>query len=148
MPTNNSYITANPATAESGKFTQIDNDTRFPAISVLSVKYFDSSAAFPGNSARPSLSSTAVYPKFAVLTYNTNAIGTDGYDYLASSVTLSGNNWGALQAITSTVIAGITAAYCTTDNLAGVTIPAGTTIYPFFQAIKLTSGSAIAYRTQ
>lgn len=56
-----SNVVANQALPEYGKFVEIKNDSRFPAISVTRWDYRDSGAA---------LSAVSVYPKYAVLTYD------------------------------------------------------------------------------
>lgn len=60
----NSNVVRNPQLVEYGKFVELQNDSRFPPISVTRWDYRDSGA---------SLSSVDVYPKYAVLSYLTNA---------------------------------------------------------------------------
>jgi hypothetical protein len=68
-----SNVVKNAQTVEYGKFVELVNDSRFPAISVTRVQYQDTSNAFPNNQGLPPLTSVDVYPKFAVLTYLANA---------------------------------------------------------------------------
>ena len=59
----NSNVVRNQAVVEYGKFVELQNDSRFPPISVTRWDYRDSGTA---------LSSVDVYPKYAVLSYLTN----------------------------------------------------------------------------
>ena len=73
MPTNyNVNVVANEQIAEYGKFVRLDNQTRFPAVSVIRLSYPDKSEAFPGNINAPALTSIDVYPKFGVISYIAN----------------------------------------------------------------------------
>lgn len=60
-----SDVRDNQSQVEYQKFVQINDDARFPPISVIRNEYADSSTA--------SVSSLSIYPKTAVLTYLTNA---------------------------------------------------------------------------
>lgn len=60
----NSNVIKNPSIVENGKFVELQNDNRFPPVSVIRWDYRDSGTA---------LSSVDVYPKYAVLSYLTNA---------------------------------------------------------------------------
>lgn len=60
----NPNITQNPAILEHGKFVEIQNDTRFPATSVVRVQYAEQGL--------PPITSVEVYPKYAVTSYVTN----------------------------------------------------------------------------
>jgi len=60
----NSNVTTNQATAEYGKFLEIQNDSRFPLVSVIRTEYTDSGGA---------VNSVAEYPKYGVITYQANA---------------------------------------------------------------------------
>jgi hypothetical protein len=68
-----SKVVSNPALAESGKFVRLENDSRFPAISVTRVSPYDDSNAFPQNTNRAPLTSVEIYPKYGVITYLANA---------------------------------------------------------------------------
>ena len=68
-----SRVVKNAQTVEYGKFVEIKNDARFPAISVTRVSYPDQSNAFPNNAGLPPLTSVEVYPKYGVITYLANA---------------------------------------------------------------------------
>ena len=59
----NSNVVNNPSIVEYGKFVELQNDSRFPSISVTRWDYRDSGTA---------LSSVDIYPKYAVLSYLTN----------------------------------------------------------------------------
>ena len=67
-----SQVVRNAQTVEYGKFVEIQNDSRFPAVSVTRVQYRDTSDAFPENRGLPPLTSIDVYPKFAVLSHISN----------------------------------------------------------------------------
>lgn len=62
----NSDVTNNYGTLEYGKFVEIVGDTRFPAVSVTRVQYPESVTMSP-------VSSTEVYPKYAVLSHIVNS---------------------------------------------------------------------------
>lgn len=59
-------------TAEFGKFVEIQDNTKFPPVSVVRWSYPDQSNAFPGNTNALPLSSIEIYPKYSVLTTITN----------------------------------------------------------------------------
>lgn len=73
-----SRVIKNAQTVEYGKFVEIKNDSRFPAISVTRVEYRDTSNAFPNNQGVPPLTSVEIYPKYAVLTYDTSTSVANG----------------------------------------------------------------------
>jgi hypothetical protein len=68
-----SRVVKNPELVEYGKFVEIKDDSRFPAISVTRVSYRDQSNAFPNNIGLPPLTSVEIYPKYGVITYLANA---------------------------------------------------------------------------
>lgn len=68
----NTNVVANEQIAEYGKFIKLDNQTRFPAISVIRTYYPDKSEAFPGNTNAIPITSIDIYPKFGVITYIAN----------------------------------------------------------------------------
>lgn len=71
----NSNVTEFNQEIEYSKFVRLENDSRFPPVSVTRLHYPDTT--FNGPGLNP-LSSTQVYPKYAVLTYNTGGIGGAG----------------------------------------------------------------------
>lgn len=142
----NSAVVLNPDIVEYGKFMEIDNDSRFPAISTLSLHYPDQSQAFPANANVQPLSTITVYPKYAVLNYVINTIGSGGFDYITSSSGTLSAGYNSIFAITNTTISGITANYTTVDNLKNVVIPAGQTIYAPIMYINISAGTAILYK--
>ena len=71
-------VVKNAQTVEYGKFVEIQNDTRFPAVSVVRTHYPDTSNAFPNNQNVPPSTSVEIYPKFAVLTYDVTTGQTNG----------------------------------------------------------------------
>lgn len=72
-----SQVVRNAQTVEYGKFVEIKDDSRFPAVSVTRYQYPDDTNAFPNNQNVPPSTTVEVYPKFAVLTYLTNASDID-----------------------------------------------------------------------
>ena len=78
-------VVANYQTAEYGKFLQLTSSD-FPAISVTRVHYPDRSEAFPENALAASLTSTDIYPKYAVLSHITNPSD------ISTTVNVSGSN--------------------------------------------------------
>lgn len=80
----NSNFIQNVATLEYGKFLEILNDTRFPAASVVRVSY-------PQSSELPPITSTDVYPKYAVTTYETTSNETNFILSALSAVTTNTN---------------------------------------------------------
>jgi len=78
-------VVSNYETAEYGKFLQLTSSD-FPAISVTRVEYPDNTQAFPGNTAARPITSTDVYPKYAVLSHITNPSD------ISQVVNISGSN--------------------------------------------------------
>jgi len=78
-----SRVVKNPELVEYGKFVELKDDSRFPAISVIRVSNRDQSNAFPNNIGLPPLTSVEVYPKYGVITYLANT--TDIVVSLSSS---------------------------------------------------------------
>jgi len=56
--------------------------------------------------------------------------------------------WSSVQCVTDTVFATLTDSGDTGGSLAGLTIPAGMTLYGNFTAITLTSGAVRAYNAR
>lgn len=67
-----SKVVKNAQTVEYGKFVELQNDSRFPPISVVRLSPWDQSNAFPENAGKPPLTAVEIYPKYAVLTHLTN----------------------------------------------------------------------------
>jgi len=65
-------VVKNAQTVEYSKFVEIQDDSRFPSISVIRTGYYDKSAAFPSTTATSTYSAVDIYPKYAVLTYIAN----------------------------------------------------------------------------
>jgi len=144
-PTSVSNVVANPQLIEYGKFVRLDGDTRFPAISVINPDYLDASNAFKDNVGVPPLTSIDVYPKYAVLTYETNTLGSGGFAYLSAGGYLVGN-FSAILPLTTTTLAGITAQYTQNDILKGISLPAGVRIDAPITAVSGSNPcSAILY---
>lgn len=75
-----------------------------------------------------------------------NIVGENGSTLIASTTTAVGSYY-ALQALTSCVIDTLIDSGRDGDNINGVTIPSGTTIFGVnMTRIKLSSGAAIAYK--
>ena len=68
-----SNVIRNPALVEYGKFVEIQNDSRFPAISVIRQEYPDYSEAYNIPLSTQPVSSVDIYPKYGVITYLANA---------------------------------------------------------------------------
>jgi len=67
-----SNVVRNPTTIEYGKFVEIANDSRFPAVSVVRYQYADSTEAFNWPLSTAPLSTVDIYPKYGVITYLAN----------------------------------------------------------------------------
>jgi len=76
------HVVRNPTTAEHGKFAELVNDTRFPAISVNRIDNSRSPSL-------PALTSVEIYPKYSVLTKN-----VDGADLTHPSYVTWADNTG------------------------------------------------------
>ena len=59
---------------------------------------------------------------------------------------LTSGRWRGLQALTTCNLDAGTVSPDLNGTLTGLQIPAGTTVHAVFTAVKLTSGTAIAYR--
>jgi len=68
-----SNVIRNPQLVEYGKFVELKDDSRFPAISVVRLQYPDTSSAYNIPLSTAPLSSVDIYPKYAVVTYLANA---------------------------------------------------------------------------
>lgn len=64
--------------------------------------------------------------------------------YIANTTTVEGR-FVALLALEATVLASGTVCASSGSTLTSMPIPAGTTIYGYFTAVKLTSGKVLAY---
>lgn len=71
-------VVKNAQTVEYGKFVELKNDSRFPAVSVTRFQYPDQSNAFPGNQGVAPNQVVDVYPKYAVLTYDVSTGQSNG----------------------------------------------------------------------
>jgi hypothetical protein len=68
----NTTVVANPQLAEAGKFVDLSQNTRFPSVSVLRIRYPDTTQAFPGNTGAQPVSSYEIYPKYGIISYIAN----------------------------------------------------------------------------
>jgi len=68
-----SNVVRNPQLVEYGKFVELQNDSRFPAISVIRQQYPDYSEAYNIPLSTQPVSSVDIYPKYGVITYLANA---------------------------------------------------------------------------
>lgn len=82
-----SNVVRNQATTEYGKFVEIQNDSRFPPVSVVRYEYADSTEAFNWPLSTTPLSSVDIYPKYAVLTYDISEAQTNGSPFGDNSST-------------------------------------------------------------
>ena len=76
------------------------------------------------------------------------SLGQRGFVFTDDTTAVDGN-FAAIQIITDTIFASLTALNSTVGNLAGVsgiTLTAGTIIYGPFTSYDLTSGKVIAYK--
>ena len=76
------------------------------------------------------------------------SLGQRGFVFTDDTTAVDGN-FAAIQIITDTVFASLTALNSTVGNLAGgsaITLTAGTIIYGPFTGYDLTSGKVIAYK--
>lgn len=65
---------------------------------------------------------------------------------LITGTALNSGRWRGLQALTACVLDSGTISPDLSGTLTGIQIPAGTTMHVSFTAVKLASGTAIAYR--
>jgi hypothetical protein len=140
----NTNVNRNYQTAEYGKFVEINN-TAFPPVSVTRVQYPDKSAAFPGNSAAPAVSSVDVYPKYAVLTYDINSPGQSGLAFLSSGMS-SFDTYGSIQTLSATRISGLTASNSNLGGLNSFELPANFTFSGPILGITIQYGAVFAYK--
>lgn len=70
-----------------------------------------------------------------------------GGKYIADTATHAGD-WMAITALTATVFAAGTTSTTITGTLTSMALPAGATLWGRFNAIKLTSGTIIAYNNK
>ena len=68
----NTTVVANQQLAEAGKFVDLSQNTRFPSVSVLRIRYPDTTQAFPGNTGAQPVSSYEIYPKYGIISYIAN----------------------------------------------------------------------------
>jgi hypothetical protein len=147
----NPNIYVNRSQAEQAIYLELDDDSRFPALSVLITETLDRSAAFPGNRTQPdttvALSAIEVYPKFAQLQYIVNTgdfiLGENGFTSLTTAQTAWGS-FNAIQVVTTTTFDGLTATGSNVSALTGQAIPAGI-IYGSFTGVAVHSGITMAY---
>jgi hypothetical protein len=68
----NTTVIANEQLAEAGKFIDLSQNTRFPSVSVVRVRYPDTTKAFPGNTGAQPITSVEIYPKYGIISYIAN----------------------------------------------------------------------------
>jgi len=84
-------------------------------------------------------------PLFAQAIYKVNSLGSNGITVIATTNTVTGN-FAAIQTIAATTFSGLTGTNGVTVSAINVpTFPASFTINGSFGAIKLASGSVVAY---
>ena len=144
----NPNISVNRSQFEQAIYLEIQDDSRFPAVTSLSLEYPDRSTAFPANSASAPLSSFSVYPKFATLNFVVNTEefvpGQSGFVTLTTAQTAYGT-FNAIQILTTTVFDGVSANNSTIGALVGNSIPAGI-IYGPYTGVAVRSGIVMLYR--
>lgn len=73
------------------------------------------------------------------------SLGQRGFVYVGDTAATSGN-FAAIQIISDTVFASLSALNSTVGGLVGETLLSGTIIYGPFTNLQLTSGKVIAYK--
>ena len=73
------------------------------------------------------------------------ALGQYGAVYESGTTAVTGN-FAAILALEATTFDSLTASNWSGDTLAGLVVPAGTTIYGTFTGFTLTSGRVVAYK--
>ena len=77
--------------------------------------------------------------------YSSKSILADAAGRHITDTTAVSGDFMAIQALSATVIASGTVSSTIAGTLAGMVIPAGSIVWGRFSAIKLTSGTIIAY---
>lgn len=163
-----SNVVRNPATVEYGKFVEISDDSRFPAVSVVRYQYADSTEAFNWPLSTAPLSTVDIYPKYGVITYLANTddikislsaenINVNVEDIenlliktntlLQSNSAINVNNFPLTQAIsgTVTVLNSVTALQVTnTVGVSATNLPV-TVLNPITATVDSTKGFPITY---
>lgn len=159
----NSNFIQNIATLESGKFLEIVNDTRFPSVSVTRISY-------PQSDTLPPITSVDVYPKYALITYDSTAdstnvvlssvvarsdttnsllssmVGQKGFVFVdPASSTVSGSFTG-IQVLSACRFASLSASNSTVGALVNYEIPVGFVLNGPITSIRLTYGAVLAYK--
>lgn len=155
----NPSITVNRSQADQGIYVQIDGDSRFPAVSAITVvDYPDNTQAFiPSDkklgstpSYTPPLTTVVVYPKFATLQYVINSsdfiLGQGGFVSLTAGTSAYGT-FAAIKLINATTFNSLTATGSNVAGLTGVSIPVTADIIygPFTGVAVSAGGPAIVY---
>jgi hypothetical protein len=84
-------------------------------------------------------------PLFAQATYKVNSLGSNGITIIATTNTVTGN-FAAIQTIVATTFSGLTGTNGVSVSAINIpTFPASFTISGSFAAIKIASGSIVAY---
>ena len=132
----NSNFIQNVATLEYGKFLEILNDTRFPAASVLRVSY-------PQSDTLPPISSTDVYPKYAVLTYDATSNETN---FVLSALSAAALNTNSLLGATNTALAAVSGYLGSILGQKGFTFidPTSNTVTGAYTSIQVLSACKIS----
>jgi len=165
-PSYNPSRSVNRSQYEQAIYVEINNDTRFPAISTVVVTdnawpdntqaYIQSDiklgtqplsgSFFTPSNPPPALTAVTVYPKFATLNYVVNSedfiLGQGGFTSLTTAQTGYGI-YGAIQIVTASVFDGLTATGSTVNALTGQSINP-TILYGPFTGVAVRSGIVMA----
>ena len=167
---NNSYNPSrvvNRSQYEQAIYIELNNDTRFPAISttVVTPVWPDNTQAYipsdkklgtqplsgsfwTPNNPPPSLTAVTVYPKFATLNYVINSgdfiLGQGGFTTITAGQSAYGT-FGAIHLLTATTFNGLTATGSTVGALTGVSLPVGIIYGPFTGVACSVGGPVIVY---
>lgn len=145
----NSNFIQNIATLESGKFLEIVNDTRFPAVSVTRVSY-------PQSNTLPPITSVDVYPKYALITYDagsdtTNSLlssvnGQQGFVFVDPASNVVTGLFTSVKVVSACKFNSLSATNSTVGALVNYELPAGFVLNAPITSLKLTYGAVIAQK--
>jgi hypothetical protein len=118
-----SDVRRNIASLEHSKFVEIQNDTRFPAISVVRIQY-------PDDTSMTAVSTTDVYPRHAIVTYSVNTQAAQSWDVVTVAVSSS---YAAFPSTAASVVkiinnTGTSITIKRTGGSTGIALAAGATL--------------------
>jgi len=149
----NTSYTVNRSQADQAIYLELQGDSRFPSVSVTRFDYPDSTQAFPGNANVPPLTSTEVFPKFAVLNYIVNPedivwslLAQDGFVFADPSSGQVNGTFSTIQVVSACRFQGLTATTSTVGNLTAFDLPQNFSFNGPITNFKLAYGAIIAYK--